>query len=113
MTLKSIFSAYGNRVYISGSDGWHSESFGAFIQPLRCKTKLYLQGEHTPLGINRNDVYLYLGPADHDLTRLDDTYRIHDSNNNIYMLDRSEKINFKNNSVYIWAVIRKTTEGKK
>ncbi len=110
MTFNSLFSSYGNNVFLTGADGWRSSHFKAFIQPLRYKNKLYQQGDYTPLGINKNDVYLYLGPVDHDLTKLNNTYRIHDSEKNLYMIDRAEKIRFDDRALYIWAIIRKTTE---
>jgi hypothetical protein len=113
MNFNSLFSTYGNTVFLSGADGWQSPHFKAFIQPLRYKNKLYQQGDYTPIGINKNDVYLYLGPDDHDLTKLNNTHRIHDSENNRYMIDRAEKIKFNDNTLYIWAIIRKTTEGSK
>ena len=111
MNITKMLNKYGCSVHISGADGYHSPLYKAFIQPLRYKTKLYLQGEHTPIGVNKNDVYLYIGPADHDLTKLDSTYRIHDKDDNRYMIDRAEKIMVQDTIVYIWAVIRKTTEG--
>lgn len=110
MNITKILNTYGNTVYISGNDGWKSPFFKAFIQPLRYKNKLYQQGSFTPLGINKNNVYLYIGPVDHDLTNLNSTYRIHDNQNKSYIIDRAEKITVKNNVVYIWAVIRQTTE---
>ncbi len=110
MNIEKIFNSYGNTIYISNSDGWNSSHFKAFIQPLRYKTKLYMQGARTPIGTNKNDVYLYIGPAKHDLTKIDSTYRIHDSENTKYIIDRAEKIILKDKDVYIWAVIRKTTE---
>ena len=110
MNISSIINKYGNTVHISGSDGWKSLPFKAFIQPLRYKTKLYMEGEHTPIGINRNDVYLYIGPCDHRLDMLNKTYRIHDKDNNRYMIDRAEKITVSDTIIYIWAIIRKTTE---
>ncbi len=113
MSIEKILDKFGNTVYISGDDGWKSATFNAFVQPLRYKTKLYMTGDVTPIGINRNNVYLYIGPASHDLTRLDKTYRIHDRENNSYIIDRAERITVKNNTVYIWAVIRQTTEAKK
>ena len=111
MTIEKMLNKFGNSVHITGADGWSSPIFSAFIQPLRYKNKLYVSGDVTPLGINPNRVYLYIGPASHDLTKLDKTYRIHDSDNNSYLIDRAEKIKVKNNIVYIWAVIRQTTEG--
>ncbi len=110
MNITKMLNAYGNTIYISGPDNWQTPLFNAFIQPLRYKNKLYQQGSFTPIGINSNNVYLYIGPADHDLTKLDKAYRIHDSDKNTYMIDRSEKIVVKSETVYIWAVIRKTTE---
>lgn len=110
MNVTRLLKAYGRSIFITDNDGWESPVFRAFIQPLRYKTKLYLQGEHTPIGVNKNDVYLYIGPADHDLTRLNSSYRIHDRDKNTYMIDRAEKIMVKDTIVYIWAVIRKTTE---
>lgn len=112
MNIEKMLNKFGNTVYISGSDGWKSPLFNAFIQPLRYKTKLYMTGDVTPIGTNRNNVYLYIGPARHDLTKLDKSYRIYD-NNHSYLIDRAERITVKNNTVYIWAVIRQTTEVKR
>lgn len=108
MNLEKLLSKYGRTVYLSGPDGWQSKKFKSFIQPLRYKTKLYLSGEYTPIGINRNSVYLYIGPSAHDLTKLDMNYRLHDSDKNSYMVDRAEKIHIGDRAVYIWAVIRQT-----
>ncbi len=108
--ISNAISKYGNSVYLSGNDGWKTEVFKAFLQPLRYKTKMYMEGDHTPIGINKNDVYLYIGPASHDLTKLDISHRIHDKDENLYMIDRAEKIIVNDKIVYIWAVVRKTTE---
>lgn len=110
MNIDKMLNAYGNSVFLSGQDGWKSPLFKAFLQPLRYKNKLYQQGSYTPLGINKNNVYLYIGPACHDLTKLDNTYRIHDKDNKKYTIDRAEKIIVNNSVIYIWAVIRQVTE---
>lgn len=110
MNINKIFNTYGSTVHLSGADGWKSPTFTAFIQPLRYKNKLYQQGSFTPLGVNKNNVYLYIGPADHDLTKLDGTYRIHGNDNKKFIIDRAEKITVNNTVVYIWAIIRQTTE---
>ncbi|MCH5189946.1 MAG: hypothetical protein J1F37_05225 [Oscillospiraceae bacterium] len=109
MTVKETFK-YGRTCYLSLPNGWNSERFKAFVQPLRYKTKLYLEGYYTEIGVNTNSVYLYLGPANHDLTRLSSDARIVDSEGNRYMIDKAEEITFKDKRLYIWAVIRKTTE---
>ncbi|MBR5190991.1 MAG: hypothetical protein IKW34_03035 [Clostridia bacterium] len=110
MNIDKTLNAYGSSVYISGTDGWTSPLFKAFLQPLRYKNKLYQQGSYTPLGINKNNVYLYIGPSTHDLTKLDKSYRIHDKDNNKYTIDRAEKIIVNDSVIYIWAVVRQTTE---
>lgn len=112
MNIDKILNRWGRSIFLSCSDGWKSPLFKAFIQPLRYKTKLYLTGTHTPIGINSNDVYLYIGPPNHDLTRLDKTYRINDSDKIKYTVDRAEKIFAGDRAVYVWAVIRKTTEAE-
>lgn len=110
MNIDKILNTYGNTIYISGANDWKSPSFKAFLQPLRYKNKLYQQGSYTPLGINKNNVYLYVGPACHDLTKLDNTYRLHDRENKKYTIDRAEKITVKESVIYIWAIVRQTTE---
>ncbi len=111
MNISKTINQYGNAVYITGPDDWKSSSYRAFIQPIRYKTKLYMEGDHTPIGNNHNDVYLYIGPADHRLDRLDRRYRIHDKEDNRYMIDRAERIIVNDKALYIWAILRKTTEG--
>lgn len=112
MNIDSILRRFGRTVSLSGADGWQSEEFNAFIQPLRYKTKLYLSGDFTPVGVNKNNVYLYIGPPRHDLTKLDETYRITDGDGCKYMVDKTEKIYIGDDPLYVWAVIRQTTEGK-
>lgn len=112
MNVERILRDFGRTVFLSGADGWQSEKFSAFIQPLRYKTKLYLSGECTPVGINGNDAYLYIGSPRHDITRLEPCHRINDSDGGKYIIDKAEKIYLGEKPLYIWAVIRKTTEGK-
>lgn len=112
MNIEKMLRKVGRTVYLSGAYGWRSEKFNALIQPLRYKTKLYLSGERTPLGVNKNDVFLYIGPPRHDLTKLGPSYRINDSDGKKYTVDKTEKIFVGDEAVYVWAVIRKTTEGE-
>ena len=111
MKIDKLLQKYGKTVHITGEDGWSTPLYHAFIQPLRYKTKLYMAGDVTPIGTNHNSVYLYIGPSNHDLTKLDKSHTVHDSQGNHYFIDRAEKIFIKDNVVYIWAVIRLITEG--
>lgn len=109
MTLNGIFK-HGRTCYLTLPNVWNSERFKAHIQPLRYKTKVYLEGDYTEIGVNENNVYLYLGPANHDLTRLSADARLVDGGGALYKIDKSEKVLFGGKCIYIWAVIRKTTE---
>lgn len=109
MTLNGIFK-HGRTCCLHLGENHYSERFKAHIQPIRYKTKLYLEGDYTEIGINKNDVYLYLGPANHDLTLLSEAARIIDGEGCLYKIDRSERVMLGNECIYIWAVIRKTTE---
>lgn len=109
MMLNGIFK-HGRTCRLRLEKGHYSESFKAHIQPIRYKTKLYLEGDFTEIGVNKNDVYLYLGPANHDLTCLSEDARVIDSDNALYKIDRCERVMLGDKCVYIWAVIRKTTE---
>ena len=112
MNIDRIIQKFGMSVHIENQEGWVSPTFNTFIQPLRYKNKLYMTGDVTPIGKNTQDVYLYIGPREHDLTKFNFFYRIYDADNNSYIIDRAEKVTFKNEVVYIWAIIRKTTEDK-
>ena len=96
--------------YKVASSEKQSREFSAFLQPLRYKNKLYMTGDFTPIGRNTQDLYLYIGPKEHDISQSPETYTIHDQLGNTYIIDRAEKILFRNEVIYIWAIIRKTTE---
>lgn len=107
MTLNSMFEKYGQEVTLKTEDGWSSPIFGAFIQPLRYKNKMYLNGINTVIGFNSQGHYLYIGPPDHD-PKLDDGYI--ESNGQKFTVDRRERVYLKNEVVYIWAIIREIVE---
>lgn len=109
MTLTSLFEKYGQEIAFKGADGWSTPIFGGFIQPLRYKNKMYLNGVNTVIGFNSQGHYLYIGPPDHDVSRLNDEQWI-ESNSQKFTVDRSEKVYFKNEVVYIWAIIREIVE---
>lgn len=110
MRINGIFK-YGRTCFLTvKGEEWNSPRFNAHLQPIRYKTKLYLEGDFTEIGNNSNSIYLYLGPAEHDLTLLGEDGRIVDSSGNFYKIDRAEKVYFKDSCIYIWAVVRKTTE---
>lgn len=109
MTLTELFDKYGQDIKFKGSDGWSTPTFGGFIQPLRYKNKMYLNGVNTVIGFNSQGHYLYIGPPEHDLSMLSSNNWI-ESNGKKFTVDRCEKVYFKKETVYIWAIIREIVE---
>lgn len=101
---------FGKDVTLHLNDGWNSETFQAFIQPLRYKNKLYLEGEYTEIGIADQGSYLYMGPKNHDLTKLPYDAYIEDVDNKKYCISRAEKVYFGKDVLYIWAIIKEVKE---
>lgn len=109
MNLKTMFDNYGQEIKLKDSLGWSSPTFGGFIQPLRYKNKMYLNGVNTVIGFNSQGHYLYIGPPDHDLTALTNEQWL-ESNGKKFTVDRCEKVYFKNEVIYLWAIIREIVE---
>lgn len=105
MTPSKIFK-HGTTVFLTTNDGWKSEYFNAYIQPIRYKNKVYLEGNYTEIGINGNNVFIYLGPANHDFTADLQNFRISDLQNRRFIIDKAEKVALDDKVLYIWAVIR-------
>ncbi len=107
--LNSIFKKFGREISIKQDDGWSSEIFHGFIQPLRYKNKMYLDGVYTVIGFDNQGKYLYIGPATHDLTALEsDSFIVCDGTK--YTIDRAEKVYYGKEPMYIWAIIREIVE---
>lgn len=107
MTLNTMFDKFGQEVMLKKGNGWSSPIFGAFIQPLRYKNKMYLNGVNTVIGFNSQGHYLYIGPPEHDISI--DECTVHACGKK-YTVDRSEKVYLKNEVIYIWAIIREIVE---
>ena len=104
-----MFDRFGREIILRDTDGWQSPVFHGFIQPLRYKNKMYLNGVNTVIGFNSEGHYLYIGPPNHDLSSLTGEYWI-ESNGKKFTVDRCEKVYFKNTVIYIWAIVREIVE---
>ena len=109
MKLEPMLRAFGRPASFISKDGEKLAEMNAFISPLRYKNKMYLYGVNTEIGYNSQGHYLYIGPPDHDVSKLGDEQWI-ESNTQKFTVDRSEKVYFKNEVVYIWAIIREIVE---
>ena len=70
MKIEKLLNTYGRTVELNEGD--FSKEYKAFIQPLRYKNKMYLDGIYTQIGFNSQGHYLYIGPPDPDLTLAED-----------------------------------------
>ena len=103
--IRSLMERFGRQVMICQQGEEDSEPFGAFIQPLRYKNKMYLGGVNTRIGFNREGRYLYLGPPEHDLTALPHGAWI-TCGDERYTIDRAEMVYIGDEPSHIWAIIR-------
>lgn len=109
MKLEKCMEKYGREMTVHTSDGWVSNTFHAFIEPLRYKNKMYLDGINTEIGYDKQGHYLYIGPAEHDLSQLDDDSFVQ-ADSDKFIVDRAEKVYKGKDVLYIWAIIREIVE---
>ena len=107
--IKRMMERFGRQVTLCLPDETQSEPYGAFIQPLRYKNKMYLGGVNTRIGFNREGHYLYLGPPAHDLTALPRGAWIAHGEER-YTIDRAETVYLGDEPSHVWAVIRSMVE---
>ena len=109
MNISGILKGYGQEAlleYVALDD---MQYFNAFIQALRYKNKLYLRGKFTEIGKNAQDYYLYLGPPEIDISKVDGINIKLKIKDTYYLVYRSEKHYIKNKCVYVWAIVRPVT----
>ena len=110
LSIKKILDDFGRTAYLQDENGWSSEFFRCFIQPLRYKNKMYLDGVNTAIGFNSEGHYLYIGPPDHDLTTITSSEKWLNCGDEKYKVDRAEKVYFGSDVFYIWAIIKRIVE---
>ncbi|MCR4614795.1 MAG: hypothetical protein K5756_01410 [Clostridiales bacterium] len=109
MNISSIFKKYGRSVSIYDAMGFSAGDFHAFIQPLRYKNKMYLDGVNTQIGFNSQGHYLYIGPPEYDFTGLSGDSWL-ECGGKKYKIDRAEIVYRGNKKYYVWAIIREIVE---
>lgn len=103
-----IFEKYGLKANLKDytGDAVVTYNFRAFVQALRYKNKVYLRGTYTEIGKNQQDYYLYIGPADIDISNIDGISRVLTINDKSYIVDRTELHHIGEENIYTWAIIR-------
>jgi hypothetical protein len=109
LAVNAILSKYGRDICIKDTTGWQSKIFKAFIQPLRYKNKMYLEGTPTEIGVMDSGYYLYIGPPEHSFEHLAPGFYL-ESMGKRYVIDRFEKIYKGGRVFYIWAVLKDAEE---
>ena len=105
MNAEKCFAFAGRQVRLVSASGEVLSGHWAVISPLRYKNKMYLSGVYTDIGFNSEGHYLYIGPAECDLTAAPDgAYILADGVK--YRIDRAEKVYAGDEIFYIWAIIR-------
>lgn len=105
MDINKILKDFGRDICIKEPLGWHSNTFKAFIQPLRYKNKMYVEGMPTEIGIMNAGYYLYIGPPNHIFDRLSNEAYI-ESATEQYKIDRFENIYNGNKIFFVWGVLK-------
>lgn len=109
MNITKILTGYGQSAKLENITTNRSANFKAFIQALRYKNKLYLRGKFTEIGKNAQDYYLYLGPPEIDISKVDGINIKLKIKDTYYLVYRSEEHYIKDECVYVWAIIRPVT----
>jgi len=90
-----------------------NKTYKAFLQPLRYKNKIYLEGILSEIGFVDEGHYLYLGPAEPSLTNLPGKTEIRAGNGSErYFVKRAEQVYSGGQAVYSWAVLQTLYEGE-
>lgn len=83
------------------------EEFFGFLQPLRYKNKMYLNGVTTELGFNTTRKYLLISAANVKLKESDRETVIITTRDGKYCCDHSETVRFGDTDCYCWSVIHR------
>ncbi len=105
--IKKYIDEFGSPVQYSQNGQVFTPEYKAFIQPLRYKNKMYLDGKHSEIGYIDTSYYLYLGPADVDVCNNDLFSRLK-FEDKLYNFTHAEVIRLSQEKLYIWAIIRRS-----
>lgn len=108
--VKHELEQCGEMVCLGWEDGRRSPEYRALIQPLRYKNKMYLEGTQTPIGLNERGYYMYIGPADQEISARGGAFLLRGEER--YQIDRAERVTFRGETVYYWAILRNYTEAE-
>lgn len=109
--FSDCLNRFGRRASAVNEYGDVLGSAKCFIQALRYKNKMYLEGTPTDIGMNNSGYYLFIGPPDFPLEDTGDSGYITDGEKK-YHIDRWEKVHAGEDVFYLWAVLKEHTGGR-
>ncbi|MCL2513202.1 MAG: hypothetical protein FWF08_04795 [Oscillospiraceae bacterium] len=99
-----IFKNLGNDMRLI-RNGSKTPVFKGVLQPLRYKNKMYLEGTPTPIGLNEENYYLYIGPGKYDISAgFKDATLV--CGGIRYGFDRCERFKTAGKTAYIWGIAK-------
>ena len=110
--IDKLIGRYGRTVtlYFPGKSGLN-RTYKAFLQPLRYKNKIYLEGILSEIGFVDEGHYLYIGPAEHSLMNLPGKTEIRVGGDR-YFVKRADQVYAGEQAIYTWAVLQTLHEGE-
>ncbi len=108
-SIQEFIRRYGCQVNLYRDGNTVSESYRAFVQPLRYKNKMYLEGTRTPIGYADQSHYLYVGPGSVDVTALPQEAVLTMGEGRFYF-SHCEAVRLADETLYMWAILRTLVE---
>lgn len=103
--IDKFINQYGSNVRLSTTEENISDYFKAFVQPLRYKNKMYLDGVRSRAGYIDQSHYLYIGPSNVEVWDFDDNLRLHMHGAEFFFV-KKEKVVVSGEVIYNWAILR-------
>ena len=99
-----MMDRYGSQMVLITKEG-RRLLHKAFLQPLRYKNKMYLDGTFTQIGYADQGYYLYIGPPGTGVADMGPFDRLA-FEGNLYLVTRAERFFVQQEELYCWAILR-------
>lgn len=103
-SIEQMIERFGNTVTITMNQE-EPKKTKAFIQPLRYKNKMYIDGNFLPGGYIDGGHYLYIGLPQFRLDKSSGDTVITTAQGEPFMVKRAELYAFTDTPVYVWAIL--------
>ena len=108
-SIRPFIERYGCEVALSHDGQTFFAPYRAFVQPLRYKNKMYLEGTRTRIGHADQSYYLYVGPGNVDVTKLPQNAVLRMGEGKFYF-SHCESVQLADQTIYMWAILRALIE---